>query len=125
MVPSTIAGKQFFRPLCEHPPHFTTFALDAWDHHRVVAGRVVPHPSDDRGLGPLLDWNAFCSSDRSASDGSGVIGHRLRQAATEIGVTRMKGEEIDDRRGEVLDVFGLGLFPSFGVGLFSLCEALG
>ena len=36
----------------QHPPHFPAFAFDSWDHHVIVAGRLVAHPCNNGGFGP-------------------------------------------------------------------------
>lgn len=56
---SPILNQQFLRPLCQHPPHLSTFAFDSWDDHAVIAGRLVPHPCDDSGFRSLFHGNAF------------------------------------------------------------------
>ena len=54
-----------------------------------------------------------------------MIGHDTSEPVSKIRIAGMEGEERHDGTGEVFDVKLLGLFPSFGIGLFALGEALG
>lgn len=47
------------------------------------------------------------------------------EAVGEIGVNIMKSQELQDRTVEVLDVLGLGLLSTAGVGFLLLGVALG
>jgi hypothetical protein len=122
---TTIAVKQLLGPLSQHSADFSAFSSDSWNNQPVVAGRLVPHPSNHRSLGTLLDRDALRPGDRPASYRSGMIGDSTGQAGGNIGVVCMKGQERDHNSQEVLDVFGLGLVTAFGSGFLALGVGLG
>ena len=84
-LPFSIPRKQFLRALGQHPSDFSPFTLRPWDHHPIVAGCLMPHPSDHRSLGPLCHRYALCASNRATSHGSGMVRHGLGQLVGEIG----------------------------------------
>ena len=121
---TTIALQQFVGTPGQHSSHFSPFALHPWDWHRVVGGRLVPHPRNDGGFSPFLDRDAFRAGDGSTSHRCRVIGHNTSEAVSNLGVAGMKGKERQDRSREVFDVLRLNRFTSFGIGDFSLGKAL-
>ena len=70
----------------QHSPDLPPFALDPWNHHAIVAGRLVPHPGDHGSFGPLLDRNALRPGDGAAPDRRGMIGHGPCHPVGKIGV---------------------------------------
>lgn len=117
--------KQFMGSPGQHTPDLSTFAPDPWDHHAIVGSRLVTHPGDDGSLGPLLNGDAFRSSNASTSDRRGMVGDSLGNSVGEINVISVKAQERHDRSEELLDIFGLCFFSSPGVGFLLLGEALG
>ena len=85
----------------------------------------MAHPCDDGRLGTLLDWNAFGPSNRSAADGSGVIGNRSRQLCAECCVNGVKVEELNYRVVEISYVFVLDLITTLGCSRFAFEVAFG
>jgi hypothetical protein len=61
------------------PADFAALSLDPRDRYLVIGGRSVPHPGNDGGLGPLLDWNPLGSGHCTASHRSGMLRDGLRQ----------------------------------------------
>jgi len=93
----------------QHPSDFTAFSLHPWDYQRVVAGRLMTHPSDHGSLGSLLDGDAFRSGHGAAADRRGMIGDGPCHSLGEIGVIAMKAQEREDCPEKVFNVKGLGL----------------
>src|SRR4051794_34959721 len=81
-----IAGQQLTGALCKHSPHFSPFPLHTGYHHTVVSGSGMPHPSDDRCLGSLIDRNPFGPGDRPTADRGGVVSHGTSKSSGEFGV---------------------------------------
>ena len=120
----TIAIEQFVRSPGQHPPHFSSLALDSLDHHRVIGGRLVPHPCDDGGFSPLLNRDAFRAGHGATSNRRRMIGYGTSETVSKLGVVGMKGKKRQDRSREVFDVLRLDRSTAFGIGHFSLGEAL-
>ncbi len=68
-----IPRQQFFGSRREHSADFAPLAFNPGNDDAVVAGRLMPHPGDDGGFGPLLNRDAFRSGDRAATDRRGVV----------------------------------------------------
>ncbi len=122
---SSILGQQLLRPLGEHPANLPPLAFDASDLHVVVARRLVPHPSDHRRLGPLLDRDAFRAGDGAAAHRRGMFGDGFGQPLCEIGVIGMEVKKCHDGPEEILDVNLLGLLPPLGIRLFAFGVGFG
>lgn len=99
----------------QHPPHLTPFPFNSWNHHAIVAGRLMAHPSDYSGFGPLFDWNAFRPSHGSTSNRRGVIGDGTSKPLAQFSVGRMEVEEGHDCPKEILDVLGLDVLSPLGI----------
>ena len=111
--------------LRELATHLPALALDPRDGHSIVGRGLVSHPGDHGGLGPLFHRDSLRPGDRAAADRRGMIGHSLGQPVSEISVCGMEGQERHDRPVEVLDVHGLGLLSTAGVGFLLLNESFG
>ena len=115
--------------LREHAPHLAAFALHALDLHVVISRRGVTQPRDDGGLSTLFNRDALGPRDGAAAHRRRVRGDRLREAGFNVGVARVKSQELPHGGAEVFDVLGLRLAPPAGVGGFALgilwCRALG
>ena len=89
----------------------------------------MTHPCNHCGFGPLLDWNAFGSRHRPATDRCGVIGHRTSEPLGKLGVVWMEGQKLHHGTKEVFDVFGLDFFTTLSSRLFPFgklfCGSLG
>lgn len=121
----TIPGQQFFRPLRQQSPHFPPFTFRPRDGHGVVGGRLVAHPCDHGGFGPLFYGDAFCPSHRATSDRRGVIGDGMCEALSEIGVVGVEIEKGHDCAEEVFNVLDLDVLTAASVGGPALCIAFG
>jgi hypothetical protein len=120
-----VAVEQLTGPAGELPPDLPPFPPHSGDGHVIVGSRLVPHPGDHGGFGPMFDRDSLRPGHGPTSDRGCVIGDSTGQAVGKIGVIRMKGQELDHRPQEVFDVIGLGVFTAFGIGIFPLCVALG
>jgi hypothetical protein len=116
--------QQFMGAPGQHSSDFSALSPHPWNHHAVVAGRLMAQPGDHRYFGPLLNRNAFRPGDSSAADRRGMIGDGPCQAVGEISVICMKGQERPHCPQEVLNVLGLGFVTSSGVGFLLLCKTL-
>jgi len=99
-----IAVKQFLGAAGQHSSDLSALPLHPWDHHAVVAGRLVAHPGDHGSLGSPLHGNALRPGNCPTSDRGCVVGDGTGQPVGEIGVISMKGQELDHRPQEVFDV---------------------
>src|SRR6185312_1640745 len=88
---SPIPFQQLLGSSSEHSADFPPLALHPWNHHPIVAGRLVTHPGDDRSFGSLLDRDAFRPGDCAASDWCGVVRDCTGEPVGEIGVILVKG----------------------------------
>ena len=108
----------------EHSTDFPALALHPWDHKRVVPGRLMPHPGDYGGFGPLLDRDALRSGDCPGANGRGMNRDSTGEPVGKINVILMKAQERHHRPVEILDVLSLGLVTASGVGLLLLGKPL-
>ena len=121
---TTIGLQQLVRSPSEHSSYFSPLAFDSLDHHRIVGGRLVPHPCDDCCFGSFLDRDAFRSGHCATSNWRRMIGHDTSETMSKFRVAGMKCKERQDCSREVFDVFCLDRFTAFSIGHFSFGKAL-
>ena len=112
-------------PGCQHPPNFPSLTPNSWNHQIVVSRRLVTHPGNHRGLGPLLDRDSFGPGNCTASHGCRMQCHCLGQLFRQFRIARIKRQKRDNRSVKVFDVFRLNFFSSSGVPFFSPGETFG
>ena len=112
-------------PLSQHESHFPSLPFDLGDLHGIVGCGLVPHPGDDGGCGPVFDRDSFRPGDRATSDWGGMIGHGSGYSPGKVIVSGVECQESQHGRIEVFDVFGLGLIPASGIGIFAFRVSLG
>ena len=112
-------------PGCQYPPNFPSLTPNSWNHQIVVSRRLVTHPGNHRGLGPLLDRDPFGPGNCTASHGRRMQCHCLGQLFRQFRIARIKRQKRDNRSVKVFDVFRLNFFPSSGVPFFSFGETFG
>src|SRR5690606_23018240 len=101
-----IALEDLPRPRREHAPNLATHPLHPRDPHLVVAGGLVTHPGDHRGLGTLLDRDALRASDRATSDLGRMRRDDLRQTTRDLFVARIEREKREHAVAERPRVLG-------------------
>jgi len=70
------------------------FVVPAHPNLLVIGGRLVPHPGDDGGLGPLVARNARGPGHGAAADRRSVCGYSVGQLLGKVGIGRCEGQEV-------------------------------
>ena len=99
--------QQFFGTLGKQSPNLPPLSFDPRNGHRVVGGRLVPHPGDHGGFGPSFDRESVSSERLSRSRPESHDRPRLVPSARPGLVAGMERQKRHHGSEKIFDVFRL------------------
>lgn len=100
----TVIPQHFPRFCSQLAADFSPPALRPCDAHLVVSRRLVTHPRNDGGFGPLPDRNPAGTSDRAAAHRCCMLGNRDGHPSSDSRIPLVEIQKVQDGAGKFLDV---------------------